>query len=43
MIKFKLIKRGEMADDIINGVFCQVCGDYMGEGNGFPVTCGGCR
>ena len=34
---------GEIADAMLEGVFCQVCGEYMGEGDGFPVTCAGCQ
>lgn len=30
---------GEIADSIINGDFCQYCGEYMGEGDGFPRSC----
>jgi len=33
---------GEIADSIIEGAFCQVCGEYMGEGDGYPRTCAGC-
>jgi len=33
---------GEIADMMIEGVLCQICGEYQGEGGGFPVTCGGC-
>ena len=34
---------GEIADAILDGEFCQVCGEYLGEGDGFPVTCEGCK
>lgn len=33
---------GEIADSIIDGEMCQVCGCYMGGGAGFPRTCSGC-
>ncbi len=33
---------GEMADAVLDGVFCQGCGEYMGEGAGYPVFCVGC-
>jgi len=33
---------GEMADYMINGDDCQICGAYMGEGDGYPRTCAGC-
>lgn len=33
---------GEIADSILDGDFCQVCGEYLGEGDGFPVTCPAC-
>ncbi len=32
---------GEMADAIIEGDMCQLCGELM-EGNGFPQTCETC-
>lgn len=35
---------GEMADALINGLFCQVCGDVIdGDEPGFPRTCEGCQ
>lgn len=33
---------GEIADSIIEGDFCQVCGEFLGDGDGYPRTCGGC-
>lgn len=33
---------GEIADAILDGDLCQVCGVYMEGGNGYPQTCGGC-
>jgi len=33
---------GDIADAILEGVFCQVCGEYLGEGDGFPSSCAGC-
>lgn len=33
---------GDIADGVINGDFCEVCGEYLGEGDGFPRTCMGC-
>ena len=33
---------GEIADLMINGDICQVCGCEMGEGDGFARTCSGC-
>ena len=35
---------GEMADLMINGDLCGICGVYMeGEGEGFPRYCSGCE
>lgn len=35
---------GDIADAMLSGVLCQICGEYLGgEGDGFPVTCGGCK
>lgn len=35
---------GEIADSILDGDFCQCCGEYMEDeaGAGFPQTCAGC-
>ncbi len=34
---------GEMADAILDGDFCQECGVWMGEGDGFARTCRDCK
>lgn len=32
---------GEMADDILDGLFCQYCGVFLdGESPGYPRSCG---
>ncbi len=33
---------GEYADMMLDGTLCQSCGEYLGDGDGFPVTCSGC-
>lgn len=33
---------GEMADYMLNGDDCECCGQYLGEGMGFPRTCVEC-
>lgn len=33
---------GEHADYMLNGDDCQVCGEYLGDGDGFPRCCAGC-
>lgn len=33
---------GDMADAILNGDFCQNCGEWLGDGDGFPRSCPGC-
>ena len=33
---------GEMADYMLNGDDCQVCGMHIGSGDGFPRTCSDC-
>jgi len=35
---------GDAADLILEGVVCEICGEYMndGDGCGYPVTCDGC-
>ncbi len=40
---------GEIADMMLDGTFCQVCGGVMGDVDenfvapGYPRTCGGCK
>ncbi len=34
---------GDIADAILEGSMCQTCGEYLGEGDGFPRFCAGCR
>jgi len=34
---------GEMAEYLLNGDDCSNCGEYIGEGDGFPRECSGCR
>lgn len=34
---------GEIAEGIVNGDYCQECGSYIGEGEGYPRTCDSCR
>lgn len=33
---------GEYADYMLNGDDCQFCGEYLGEGDGFPRSCAAC-
>lgn len=34
---------GEIADMMLDGVLCQICGEYLGgDGSGFPMTCAAC-
>ena len=33
---------GEIADAMLEGSMCQTCGEYLGEGEGFPRFCDGC-
>lgn len=34
---------GDIADMMLEGDLCQGCGEYMGEGDGFPVWCASCE
>lgn len=34
---------GEASELMLDGTCCQECGEEMGEGDGYPRTCGGCR
>lgn len=31
-----------MTDDILDGIFCQQCGEFIGEPVGYPRSCSGC-
>lgn len=33
---------GQIADDIINGFCCSLCGVYFVEEHGYPVVCKDC-
>lgn len=33
---------GDIADMMLEGSMCEQCGEYMGEGNGYPRLCGSC-
>lgn len=33
---------GEIADMMIDGTLCEQCGEYLGEGDGYPRYCGAC-
>lgn len=33
---------GEQAEYLLNGDDCQVCGEYLGAGDGYPRTCRAC-
>jgi len=34
---------GEYADYMLNGDDCQSCGEYIGDGDGFPRNCSDCE
>jgi len=33
---------GEIADAMIDGECCELCGQYFAEDHGYPVVCKGC-
>lgn len=33
---------GEIAEMMLDGTLCQVCGEFMGDDCGYPRTCDGC-
>lgn len=33
----------DYTDEMLDGDFCEECGVYMGDGNGFPVKCSCCE
>lgn len=34
---------GEIAEMMLDGTMCQVCGEFMGESVGYPITCTSCQ
>jgi hypothetical protein len=34
---------GEYAEMMLDGMVCQWCGEFLGEGDGYPVACAGCQ
>lgn len=34
---------GEIAEMMLEGCLCQSCGEYLGDGDGYPVTCDSCQ
>jgi hypothetical protein len=34
---------GEIAEAMLDGIFCEGCGEFMGEACGYPRRCAGCR
>ena len=35
-------RKGQVADDMLEGFMCSNCGIYFDEPHGFPVLCDGC-
>ena len=33
---------GDVAEMMLEGILCQSCGQYVGEGDGYPVDCESC-
>lgn len=33
---------GEISEMMLDGTLCPGCGQFMGDGDGFPVYCSGC-
>lgn len=33
---------GDFADMVVDGIVCQLCGEFMGDACGHPRTCSGC-
>lgn len=34
---------GEIAEMMLDGTLCSICGEYLGESEGFPMVCDGCQ
>jgi len=30
---------GDIADDMLDGDMCSMCGEWLGDGDGFPTYC----
>ena len=43
LVRKKLQIMGELADDIIDGACCALCGIYFEEEHGYPVACKCCH
>lgn len=33
---------GDIAEMMLDGTLCEGCGEYLGEGDGYPQYCAGC-
>jgi len=33
----------DYTEDVLYGTFCQSCGEYLGDGDGFPRSCAACE
>lgn len=33
---------GKIAEMMLDGTLCEGCGEYLGDGDGFPQRCDGC-
>lgn len=33
---------GEIAEMMLDGTLCESCGEFIGDGDGYPRKCGGC-
>jgi len=34
---------GDIADAMLDGVLCEWCGEFLGEGKGYPGKCQSCQ
>lgn len=34
---------GDIADAMLDGILCEICGVYLGEEVGYPRRCEGCK
>lgn len=32
-----------MAEDVLDGIFCQQCGEFLGDATGYPRSCEECE
>jgi hypothetical protein len=37
------MEMGDVADDILDGDMCELCGEWLGDGDSYPRKCESCE